>query len=238
MSKPREVLIYPGSPKTGTTALQAVLRCSVPGLKAAGWNYLRDPQEGEPDALGSGNCMRLFPALAGFSDADPLAEFEALAPAGERSIIAGEALSALYLHQWQPILDLLEAEGGTIRSVYCVRDWYPFVWSAYNQMVSVYRLTEPFTADWMPPPMRLQPMRTIFEGYDRQLPESPCVTSQVFRHYETIRDRVVEEMLLAGGVPLEACDLSPSSLDRPINRSLTQPEVALMRKINAFENDF
>ncbi|MFM8526926.1 MAG: hypothetical protein ACKOBH_02225, partial [bacterium] len=101
MSKPREVLIYPGSPKTGTTALQAVLRCSVPGLKAAGWNYLRDPQEGEPDALGSGNCMRLFPALAGFCDADPLAEFEALAPAGERPI-AGKVkpVHVPGIHQW------------------------------------------------------------------------------------------------------------------------------------------
>ena len=82
MADKREILLYPGSPKTGTSALQAVLRCNVAELKAAGWNYLHDPLEGDPTALGSGNGLPLVVGLMGLSDEfDPLEVFDRLAPA-------------------------------------------------------------------------------------------------------------------------------------------------------------
>lgn len=239
MSDGREILIYPGSPKTGTTALQSVLRCSVEGLKAAGWNYLEDPLEGEPDALGSGNALPLLLALKGRGDLDPLVEFERLAPPGERSILVCEVLSEVQLHEWSPIIDLLEAEGGAIRSVFCVRDLYPYYWSAYNQRVSVWQLTDEFSVEWFPPRMTFAPERRLDDRYSFRLPDSPCVEPQALLHYETIKGNLVEEMLTAGRLPLEALDLeAASSLKRPLNRSLTQPEIALMRRINAQMESF
>ncbi len=240
MSKPREVLLYPGSPKTGTTALQAALRCNVAQLKAAGWNYLHDPVEGDPNSKGSGNSLRFSAALSGLSDGDPLAEFEIIAPAGERSIIAGEVFSLTPLDDWSPIIELLEAEGGTIRSVYCVRDLYPFLWSAHNQVVSVFRQTGEFSAGWIAAGgTKLRPRARLLDTYALPLPDAPCVTSQTLLHYETIKENLLEEMILAGGLPLESFDLSQmSSVKRPINRSLTQPEVALMLAINSEVDEF
>ncbi len=241
MSQPRELLVYPGSPKTGTSALQATLRCNVAQLKAAGWNYLHDPVEGDPHSVGSGNSLRLSAALSGISDGDPLAEFEIIAPAGERSIIAGETLSKMGAEEWFPIIELLEAEGGTIRSVYCVRDLYPFYWSAHNQVVSVFRQAEEFSAGWMAARARSRntPVGGLIDRYALPLPDAPCVTSQTLLHYETIKENLLEEMILAGGLPLESFDLSQmSSVKRPINRSLTQPEMALMLKINSEVDEF
>ena len=242
MSGEREILIYPGSPKTGTSALQAVLRCSVEQLKDAGWNYLHDPVEGDPDALGSGNAVLLFAALAGLSDEDPVAEFERLAPPGERSIIASEVLSGLLPEQWSPVTDLLEEEGSTIRGVYCVRDLYPFCWSAYNQVTSVFRSTKEFDVAWVSAkksPVPLSPKRGLLQKFRMELPDSPCVMPPTYLHYETIRRNVIEEMLRAGGIPIEACQIDLArSPDRPVNRSLSQPEIALMRRINASTDEF
>jgi hypothetical protein len=65
------------------------------------------------------------------------------------------------------------------------------------------------------------------------------VTSETFLQYETIRANLIEEMILAGGLPLEALDLSAtSSVDRPLNRTLTQPEIALMLEINSEMDGF
>lgn len=223
MTKPREVLLYPGSPKTGTSAVQAVLRCNTERLKAAGWNYLHDPLEGDSHSLGSGNGLPLVLALMGLSeDLDPLEEFDRLAPPGERSIISCEAFSDVRPEEWAPIMDVLEAEGGTIRSVYCVRDLYPFLWSAHAQVSGGFKETRTFSSYVKATNMTLWGSRPILDRYSRQLPDSPCVTSETFLHYETIRANLVEEMILAGGLPLEALDLSAmSSLDRPVNRTLT-----------------
>ncbi|MFM9043857.1 MAG: hypothetical protein ACKOPI_06960 [bacterium] len=71
------------------------------------------------------------------------------------------------------------------------------------------------------------------------MPDSPCVESEAFLRYETIRANLIKEMILAGGLPLEAFGLSAtSSVDRPLNRSLLQPELALMHEINAELDDF
>ncbi len=240
MAKAREVLLYPGSPKTGTSALQAVLRCNVAQLKAAGWNYLDDPVEGDPTALGSGNGLPLVIGLLGLSDEyEPLEVFERLAPPGERSIISCEAFSDVRPEEWAPIIDLLEAEGGTIRSVYCVRDLYPFLWSAHAQVSAGFKETSSFSSYVTATRMTLWGKRRILDRYARQLPDSPCVTSETFLRYEVIRANLIEEMILAGGLPLEALDLSAmSSLDRPVNRTLTQPELALMHRINSEMDDF
>lgn len=240
MTGRREILVYPGSPKTGTSALQAVLRCSVAELKMAGWNYLHDPVEGDPVTSGSGNAVRLYAALAGASDRDPLEELEILAPAGERSILASEALGMLSVDQWSPVIDLLEAEGGTIRAVYCVRDLYPYLWSAHNQGTLGFGLSDGFDRTWVETPIYWKIRRDLLDDrYRKHLPESPCVTSWTFLHYETIRGDLVEQMLRAGGLPLEALRLDLTRpADRPINRSLTQPEVALMRQINTHTDGF
>ncbi len=239
MGKPREILIYPGTAKTGTSAFQAVLRCSVAGLKAAGWNYLLDPLEGDPDEIGSGNALRLHASLVGSSDADLLEELESLAPAGERSILACEALSAASPDQWAPVVELLEAEGSTIRNVNCVRDLYPFAWSIHNQGVSVFRRSAALDRQWAGALRDRHGTNPFNTRYRRQLPDSPSVTSQTFLHYETIRGDLIEQMLTAGGLPNEALRLDLTrSADRPINRSLTQPEVALMRRINVNTDEF
>jgi hypothetical protein len=240
MADKREILLYPGSPKTGTSALQAVLRCNVAELKAAGWNYLHDPLEGDPTALGSGNGLPLVVGLMGLSDEfDPLEVFERLAPPGERSIISCEAFSDVSPDEWAPIIDLLEAEGSTIHSVYCVRDVYPFIWSAHAQVSTGFKETSTFSSYVKATHMTLWGGRPILDRYSRQLPDSPGVTSETFLHYETIRANLIEELFLAGGLPLEAFDLDAvSTLDRPANRTLTQPEIALMHKINAESDHF
>lgn len=226
--------MFPGTGKTGTTALQETLRRSKDALHEAGWNYLHDPRQGELNSLSGGNAGRMFRTLSGEFDFDPVAEFERLAPAGQRSIISNEGLSELDPEHWRPVLDLLEREGGTVRSVCCFRDLYPFVWSSYNQRVSVRQESAPFDRDWMPPSMGRRTDRPLFDVFEFRFPDSPCVTSQTVLHYESIRSDAVRQMLSAAGLPVEVCDLEATGPKRPpLNRSHSQPELALIRRLNA-----
>lgn len=235
MTSPREVLIYPGASKTGTSALQAVLRCSIEELAAQGWKYLGDPLEGNPDPVGSGNATRLAAALAGRHEADLLAELDQIAPAGERSIIASEGLSTLKRDQWEPLVEALDAEDAKVRVVLCVRDLYPYYASAYGQNVKLAGVTARFE-DWDGRGLSGFPDIDDFGLVDRYLAAGEAFgTDRVsILHYETDRGRITEAMLEAGGFSPDSLDLSAGgSLTRPRNRSLTQAEVELMLRINA-----
>ena len=240
MTSPREVLIYPGAPKTGTSALQATLRCSVGELSGAGWHYLCDPLAGDPETVGSGNATALYAALSARSDADPLAEFERIAPPGKRSIIASEALFMLSSAEWRPLVELLQSEASSVRVVLCVRDVYPFHVSAYRQNVKLAGATAEFES-WDG-----EGMEGTSEITEIGLVERYLQILEVFGedrvsllHYETDRARIVESLLEAGGVPVEACRLDiGGSVAAPRNRTLTQPEVELMRAINSRADAF
>lgn len=235
MPEPREVVVFPGPGKSGTTALQETLRRSRDGLRQAGWQYLHDPNQETGEPLGSGNGNRLYRALVGGIDLDPVAEFERLAPAGSRSIIACEGLTKLRPHHWRPLLDLLSAEGGSISAVYCFRDLYPYIWSSYNQRVSLQLETGGFGVEWIFAMEKKPPHDQLFDQYLDRIPDSPGVkTSRTVLHYETIRSDAVRQMLQAAKLPVEVCDLDAGRYRRsPINRSHTQPELALLRRINA-----
>lgn len=240
MTSPREVLIYPGAPKTGTSALQAVFRCSVERLSAQGWSYLGDPLEGNPELVGSGNATRLAATLAGRREADLRGELEQIAPVGQRSIIASEGLSTLERDQWMPLVEALDTEGATVRVVQCVRDLYPYYASAYGQNVKLAGVSAAFE-DWDGRGLSGLPGLADVGLVGRYLAaiEAFGADRVSILHYETDRERITEAMLEAGGFSPDSFDLSPGgSLARPRNRSLTQPEIELMLKINSRVDPF
>lgn len=251
MPAPREVLIYPGSPKTGTSALQRMLRCSVTGLRRAGWNYLNDRQEGDSMAPSVGNglplMVELFRAsgkdpveqfkgtiLAGPEAGDPFEEFDKVAPPGERSIVTSEALVLLDFAAWEPIFEMLAAEGSKVRVVYCVRDLYPFAWSAWIQNVKANAYADGFSEAWgISRAFRVCKAAASLLEVSKSFPSVLAPEDLVFLHYETERKRLIPALLQAGRIPEEACDLGLGGSSRqPVNRSLNQAEVALMREIN------
>ncbi len=257
MGKPREVLFYPGGPKTGSSALQTMLRCSVPGLRQAGWNYLGDLREGDVMGSATGNGPTLAVELVRAAGEDPSEHFkrkvllnphatdpvellDQLAPPGERSIIAAEALAMLEAEHWAPIFELLESEGSKVKIVLAVRDLYPLCWAGWAQNLKLWGEKLRF-AEWEALDRGGEPLRSIgaFRELTERFPSVLASEDLVFLHYETIRSRLVPTLLEAGGIPLDACDLDAGgSLERPVNRSLTQTEIALMLKINAEADEF
>ena len=257
MSSPREVVFYPGGAKTGSSALQTMLRCSVPGLKEAGWNYLNDLREGDSMGSATGNGPKLATELVraagvdpnAFFDriamvspnaTDPLELFDQMAPPGERSIIAAEALSMLDAEHWAPIFHQLESEGGRARIVLTVRDLYPTCWAGWAQNIKIRcekRKFEQYES--------LTRARSVLDApaqlreLSERFPSVLAPEDLTFLHYETIRSRLVPTLLESGGIPPEACDLDVGgSLDRPVNRSLDQVEIALMLQINSEADRF
>lgn len=257
MGKPREVLFYPGGSKTGSSALQTMLRCSVPGLQQAGWNYLGDLREGDwiGPATGNGPTLAMESVRAAGKDpsehfqrkvlvdphaTDPVELLDQLAPPGERSIIAAEALGMLEAEHWAPLFELLESEGSKAKIVLAVRDLYPLSWARWTQDLKIWDEKRRFV-DWGYLEKGGAPLRSIgaFRELSERFPSVLASEDLVFLHYETIRSRLVPTLLEAGGIPPDACDLDAGgSLDRPVNRSLTQAEIALMLKINAEADEF
>ena len=237
--------------------MQTMLRCSVPGLRQAGWNYLGDLREGDVMGSATGNGPTFAVELVRAAGEDPSEHFkrkvllnphatdpvellDQLAPPGERSIIAAEALAMLEAEHWAPIFELLESEGSKVKIVLAVRDLYPLCWAGWAQNLKLWGEKRRF-AEWEALDRGGEPLRSIgaFREPTERFPSVLASEDLVFLHYETIRSRLVPTLLEAGGIPLDACDLDAGgSLERPVNRSLTQTEIALMLKINAEADEF
>ena len=225
------LVIYPGLGKTGTTALQVLLRCSPAELAALGYEYAGDMLAGDSETIGSGNADILARLLGEANP--PLARIEELAnliiPETGNAIIASELLSHLDEQQWQRFAQLDRVAERRTTVVVAIRNLYPSAWSAYNQDIKRGGYFGEFS-DWA---------RSMFDTSGSMFGQLAAMRS-VFGadevtvlHFESSRSNLIETLLTAAEIPLDGLDLSlAGSTAVPHNRSLTDGERAVMRAVN------
>jgi len=226
------VVIYPGFGKTGTTALQVVLRCNRGALQGIGFDYRADPDEGDPGPVTSGNGGDLAVSLLWKADDEAVgtALDALLASDGLTSIIASEWMGVFRDDQWERLFEMLASRVSSRKVVVVVRDIYPLAVASYSQGVKREGYHEPFgrfarthVANGLRPGQSLRALRGLLE------PSELAVL-----HYDSIRSDLVPELLAAGGVRPDALHLGVGgSAERPRNRSLSPGETVVLKQVNA-----
>jgi hypothetical protein len=226
----RTLVIHGGFAKTGTSALQVGFARNRDWLVGQGVDYLATGQYelGRRGTVGSGNAVDLAYHLCGLETRpETVAELlDALAASPSPQVL----LSSEFFQSADPgrLRELVDAVGGAgfaVRAVFFVRAYYDWLWSAYVQNVKNHALTEPFSR-WAPASGLAHMFAATVGTFDAVLGRD----NVVLVNYDACGDALLPAFLrVAFDIEAGDADLGPSPR---LNRSLTIPEIELMRRFN------
>ncbi|NND69009.1 MAG: hypothetical protein HKN19_15575 [Halioglobus sp.] len=224
----RTLFLHIGFPKTGSSALQSWLSLNAVALVQQGIGYADlapRAKHGEPT---SGNGFVLFNALReqDTSRVEKLvADTYFTGTANRTAVVSSEFLPALSKQKLLQLRELCADHNIEVRIIAYVRSPYERAYSAYVQDLKTKGRADPFGfADIAE---NLERTRSYLLKYLRVF--RGCVT---VLNYDDRQRTIFEAFAQATGMDLEKLEL----LDKRVNRSLTNAEVSIMRRLNALHD--
>ena len=225
----KKLFIHAGGAKTGTSALQNCFERNADLLRAHGIDYQNALNIEDSYVITSGNGIPLYHALT--SESNDAAVGEILTSyLAERltGICSSEALQFLTHAHWGRIVEIGARVNIDIHIIFFVRNVEPCLSSQYDQLIKRHGEFREYMAyllyaEWD----HFRCLKEIAE-----LNPAPEIT---VLHYDTHRERLLESFLnvIQPGKNLVA---SFPSMNH-VNRSLSEPERAVMRLANLISND-
>ncbi len=227
----RALLLHSGGAKTGTSALQNLLREGAGRLAAAGVTYAGAPAPKSPAEITSGNAPPLSKALAAGDRAEALRLVEGFMGGRALGLASSETLEGLDTRAWVLLAELAQGVGLGLRVVHVGRDPLPLLLSVYDQKLKRHGEARAI-GDWA----RTHSLRVF--GTLRVLDALARKGALALRglRYEEARDDLAGAVLGALGLPPRLLDGLPGGEAR-VNRSLDRAEREVMRLVNAALGD-
>jgi hypothetical protein len=238
----KEIILHPGMPKTGTSALQVFLARNHAALKERGVDYLPigEFNLGLKGSISSGNGSFLARTLlppnspAWIADGERYhAEFHAAvrASTADVGIVSSEMFIDAAREQLEKLLASLRERGIAVKVLYYIRRHDQFLASAYMQQVKRHGCTD-YPETYVRATYRSAPFLKYhsFYRYLADLFGSRNIRCRIYD--EAIRQ---ERGLFRDFLSVLGIDGAGLATDIPdINTSLTPKEVAIMLMINRY----
>jgi hypothetical protein len=236
----KTLIIHPGLPKTGTSALQVFFARNRAALRDKSVDYfpLGEFAAGVAGGISAGNAAHLATALMPADHPDaapkPALHFSALTRAIAASpcqtgLLSSEFLAGADPERLRRWVDSLQAAGLTVRCVYFIRSQTQLLSSMYVQYVKRSLCRETPEA-YVERSFRATPYLHHASFYKSQCDIFGAGNVTLRLYEDALKTGLIETFLEAAGICPRSLDIrSPA-----INTGLSPAELAIMRELNKF----
>jgi hypothetical protein len=228
----RKIFFHCGAGKTGSSALQAFLNVNKSALNICGISYMNNPEVSRQDEITSGNGGLLLAELQNPNTTEKALDFaiESYFLNNLEAICSSELLSWLTDADWLKVkesCDRLQINAVCVSFIRSVQSCYL---SAYHQMVKrhgEYRSFEEFVEITPNIYNHLKHVKAITKVFGKE-------NIRVL-HYESTKKSMDRAFFSAIDRKCESLDRS--ILNQTINRSLSNHELRVLKKVNRISGD-